>query len=388
MNKPPAGKKPLPYSRQSIDERDAREVLRTLRSDWITQGPAIDEFEARFARRVGARHAVAVSSGTAALHAACFAAGLGPGDEAVVPPITFVATANAVLYQGATPVFCDVDPETATMDPDALEERISRKTKAVLPVDFAGHPCDLRPILSLARRHDLVVIEDAAHAFGAEYRGKPVGSIADMTIFSFHPVKHLTTGEGGMITTDRDDLARRLRRFRSHGITKVAGEMEHHEGPWYYEMHDLGFNYRITDFQCALGSSQLRKADGFVRKRRALAALYDRALAGLGAVATPPVRPWAKHSYHLYPIRLRLDRISRTRRQVFESLRAQGLGVQVHYVPVHLQPYYRKRFGTGKGLCPAAEAFYESEISLPLFPRMTPSDVRRVEGALREAIGS
>lgn len=379
-------RKPLPYSRQSIGPDDAREVLRTLRSDWITQGPAVGEFEERFADYVGAKHAVAVSSGTAALHAACFAAGLGPGDEAVVPPLTFVATANAVLYQGATPIFCDVDPETATLDPRALEGCLTPRTKAVLPVDFAGHPCNLSPILKLARAKGLVVIEDAAHALGAEYRGKRVGGLSDLTIFSFHPVKHITTGEGGMITTSDDGLARRLRLFRTHGITKDPVEMERNEGAWYYEMQSLGFNYRITDIQCSLGNAQLRKLDSFIHARRLRAKEYDRALFGLEGVATPAVRDWARHSYHLYPVRLRLDRLKRTRRQVFDALRQDGIGVQVHYIPVHLQPYYRKRFGVGPGLCPNAEAFYESELSLPLFPQMKSSDVRRVTVALKEAM--
>jgi UDP-4-amino-4,6-dideoxy-N-acetyl-beta-L-altrosamine transaminase len=378
----------IPYGHQTIDASDIAAVAKTLRSDWLTQGPKVAEFESALAEYCGARHAVAFANGTAALQAAYFAAGLKPGDEFITSPMTFAATATAGLWQGARPVFADVDPATGNLDPKACAKLLNKRTRAIVPVDYAGLPADLPAFRRLAKERGLVVIEDACHALGTRLGKRRIGSISDMTIFSFHPVKHLTTGEGGMITTDRDDLARRLRKFRSHGITKVAAEMEHDEGPWYYEMQDLGYNYRITDFQCALGLSQLRKADGFVRARRSLAALYDRALAGYNEVATPTVRSWARHSYHLYPLRLRLDRISRTRRQVFEALRAQGLGVQVHYVPVHLQPYYRKRFGTGKGLCPAAEAFYESEISLPLYPRMTPSDVRRVVAALHEAVGS
>ena len=373
----------LPYSRQWITGEDVRAVSRVLRSDWITQGPAVGEFEGRFARFVGARHAVAVSSGTAALHAACAAAGLGHGDEAVVPPITFVATANAVLYCGARPVFADVEADTATMDPKAFDAAITRRTKAVLPVDFAGHPADLESIVRIARRHNLIVIEDAAHSVGALSHGRRVGTLADMTCFSFHPVKHITTGEGGLVTTDDDALASKLRMFRTHGITKDPTALTRDEGPWYYEQHVLGFNYRITDFQCALGSSQLKRAGAFVRARRALAAAYGRALEGWEDVTGAVERPWARHSYHLYPIRLAQPR---RRRAVFEGLRARGFGVQVHYIPVHLQPYYRRVLGTRPGMCPRAEAFYAAEISLPVFPQMKPADVRRVVAALREEV--
>ncbi|MBI3857800.1 MAG: UDP-4-amino-4,6-dideoxy-N-acetyl-beta-L-altrosamine transaminase [Planctomycetes bacterium] len=378
--------RPLPYSRQWIDPADIREVARILRSDWITQGPTVREFEERFAKYCGARHAVSFSSGTAALHGCCFAAGLGAGDEALVPPVTFVATANAVLYVGATPRFCDVESDTATMDPKAFEAAITKRTRAVIPVDYAGHPCDLPAIRRIARRRGLVVIEDAAHALGARCRGQRVGTLADLTVFSFHPVKHITTGEGGMVTTDDEALARRLRMFSSHGITKDPAELEHNEGPWYYEMQQLGYNYRITDFQCALGIAQLAKVEEFIRVRRARAAQYDRLLKELPEVSGAAVRPWARHSYQLYPIRLRAG--SRPRRAVVEELRARGIGVQVHYIPVHLQPYYRKRFGTRKGQYPRAEAFYSSEISLPLFPRMRESDVRRVVRTLKDVLRS
>ena len=345
---------PLPYSTQTIEADDLRAVRDALRSAWITQGPAVGRFEEAFARAAGAKHAVAFSSGTAALHACAVAAGLGPGDEAVVPPLTFVATANAVLYAGATPRFCDVEADTGLLDPKALEAALTRRTKAVFPVDYAGHPCDLDAVRRIAKRRGLVVIEDAAHALGARYRGRAVGGLADLTVFSFHPVKHITTGEGGMVTTDDDGLRRRLLSFRSHGITKDPAEMSRDEGPWYYEMVELGYNYRLTDLQCALGASQLKKAEGFVRARRRRAALYDRLLLDVPEVEGPVERPWARHAYHLYPIRLRPGGPSR--RTVFERLRAGGLGVQVHYIPVHLQPYYRKRFKTGPGLCPRAEA--------------------------------
>lgn len=378
----------LPYSCQDISTADVRGVVRALRSEWITQGPTIEAFERDFAHAVGARFAVAVSSGTAALHAACHAAGFGPGDEVVVPPLTFVATSNAVLYVGARPVFADVDGETGTLDPGSFERVLTRRTRGVIPVDYAGHPCDLEAIGRICRRRGIVVIEDAAHSLGAEYRGRRVGSQADLTVFSFHPVKHITTGEGGMITTNREDLVRRLRLFRSHGITKDPGELEREEGPWYYEMQVLGFNYRITDFQCALGRSQLTRLDVFLRRRRAIANAYGEELASVPGVAVPVVRPWAGHAFHLYPIRLELKGIGGRRRRIFEALRAAGLGVQVHYIPVHLQPYYRRTLGTRAGMCPKAETFYASEISLPIFPRMRRRDVQRVASVLRAALGT
>ncbi len=369
----------LPYSTQWISADDVREVVRVLRSDWITQGPDVEAFEREFARFTGARHAVAVNSGTAGLHAACFAAGLGPGDEAVVPPLTFVATANAVAYTGARPVFADVEPDTGTLDPDALADAVGPRTKAVLPVDFAGHPADMDKILRLARRKKLVVIQDAAHSLGAAVRRRPVGSLADLTVFSFHPVKHITTGEGGMVTTDDPRLAERLRLFRSHGITKNPDLLTRDEGPWYYEQHALGYNYRVTDFQCALGRSQLRKAPAFVRARRSLAAAYQRRLKAVDGLLLPPERPWAKHAWHLYPVRLARPR---NRRRVFDGLRAAGLGVQVHYFPVHLQPYYQATYRTREGQFPQAEAYYAGEISLPLFPKMRPASVERVARTL------
>jgi UDP-4-amino-4,6-dideoxy-N-acetyl-beta-L-altrosamine transaminase len=372
----------LPYSRQRVGSDDVRAVTTVLRSDWITQGPAVEAFEEAFARACGSKHAVAMANGTAALHAACAAAGLGPGDEAVVPPITFVATANAVLYVGARPVFADVDPGTALLDPGAFEAAITPRTRAVLPVDFAGHPCRMDEISRIARKRKLVVIEDAAHSLGASWKGRRVGSMADLTIFSFHPVKHITTGEGGMVVTDDADLARRLRIFRSHGITRDPKALTRDEGPWYYEQQSLGFNYRLTDFQCALGSSQLAKAAPFIRARRAVAALYGKALPAVDGVRLPVERSGARHVYHLYPVQVPAP----LRRAAFETLRARQIGVQVHYYPVHLQPYYRHHLKTRPGLCPAAEAFYAGEISLPCFPGMRPGDVHRVARELEAAL--
>ncbi|OGK92666.1 MAG: UDP-4-amino-4,6-dideoxy-N-acetyl-beta-L-altrosamine transaminase, partial [Candidatus Rokubacteria bacterium RBG_16_73_20] len=284
--------------------------------------------------RVGVRHAVAVSSGTAALHAAAFAAGLGPGDEAIVPPLTFAATANAVLYQGATPVFADVLPDTLTLDPARAREQLTARTRAIVAVDFAGHPADLDELRELARAHGLVLLDDAAHALGAEYRGRPVGGQADLATFSFHPVKHVTTGEGGMVVTDDAALAERAARFRNHGITTGAAE-RFQSGEWFYEMVDLGFNYRLTDVQCALGLSQLGKLDRFLARRAAIAARYREALGRLPGVALQTVAPDVRHAWHIFPLLLDLERLAADRRAIFTALRAEGIGVNVHYIPVY-----------------------------------------------------
>jgi len=377
----------LPYSRQNILPDDLRAVVRVLKGDWLTTGPTVDEFERKFAKYAGAKHAVAVSSGTAALHAAFFAAGVGPGDEVIVPATTFVATSNAAVYLGATPRFADVDPETALMIPEAAEAAITRKTRAIVPVDFAGHPADLDAFRRIARRHRLVLIDDAAHALGARWRGRRIGSIADFTTFSFHPVKHITTGEGGMITTDDAEAAVRMRMFRHHGIMRDPKRLSVNEGPWYHEMQVLGFNYRITDFQCALGISQLAKVERFIKARREIARRYTEAFRDMDGVLTPLERKGARHVYHIYPIRLALDRLKASRREIFEQLRKEGLGVQVLYIPVPWQPFYRKRFGTRRGQFPGAERFYESEISLPIFPQMRNADVARVIRTVRSVIG-
>jgi perosamine synthetase len=372
----------LPYSRQNVESDDLRAVARALRSDWLTTGPRVAEFERKFAAYVGAKHAVAVSSGTAALHAAYFAAGIGPGDEVIVPAVTFVATANAAVYLGAVPKFADVDDETGLMSPAAAEAAITRRTRAIVPVDFAGHPADLDGFRRLARRKSLVLVEDAAHALGARLGRRKIGSIADFTTFSFHPVKHITTGEGGMITTSDADAARRMRMFRHHGITRDQELLSVDEGPWYHEMQVLGYNYRITDFQCALGISQLAKAERFIQARRAIASRYSRAFQEVEDLETPGQRPGARHVYHVYPVRVDPKR----RRTIFEALRRGGLGVQVLYIPVPWQPFYRNRYGTRRGQFPGAERFYRSEISLPIFPQMSGVDLDRVIRTVKRAL--
>jgi len=371
----------LPYGRQSISEDDIQAVVDVLRSDWLTTGPKVAEFEEALAARVGAKYAVAFSSGTAALHGAAFAAGLKPGDEAITSPLTFAATANCVLYQGARPVFADVSPDTLNLDPDRLAERITPNTRAVLPVDYAGHPADLDPILALAERHGFIVIEDACHALGAEYKGRRTGSIAHMSVFSFHPVKHLATGEGGMVTTDRADLAENLRRFRNHGISSDA-RTRHASGQWHYEMVLLGFNYRLTDIACALGISQLKKLDANLARRREIAARYTAAFRNLRGVVAPSVRPDVNPAWHLYPVRVNSSQLNRDRACVFRALRAENIGVNVHYIPVHLHPYYRDRFGYRGGEYPVAETAYEQLISLPMFHAMTEQDVEDVIAAV------
>lgn len=371
----------LPYGRQSISEEDIQTVVDVLRSDWLTTGPKVAEFEEALAARVGAKYAVAFSSGTAALHGAAFAAGLKSGDEAITSPLTFAATANCVLYQGALPVFADVSPDTLNLDPDRLAERITPNTRAILPVDYAGHPADLDPILALAERHGFIVIEDACHALGAEYKGRRTGSIAHMSVFSFHPVKHVATGEGGMVTTDRADLAETLRRFRNHGISSDARTRQA-AGQWHYEMVLLGFNYRLTDVACALGISQLKKLEANLARRREIAARYTAAFQDLRGVVTPSVRPDVNPAWHLYPVRFNTSQLRRDRAHVFRALRAENIGVNVHYIPVHLHPYYRDRFGYQGGEYPVAETAYEQLISLPMFHGMTEQDVEDVIAAV------
>ena len=370
----------LPYGRQSIDEDDIQAVVETLRSDWLTTGPNVAEFEEAFAEWVGARYAVSFSSGTAALHGAAFVAGLRVGDEALTSPLTFVATANCVLYQRATPVFVDVCADTLNLDPEQLECRISNKARAILAVDYAGHPADFEAIVRIAESRGLVVIEDACHALGAEYRGRRVGSLAHLTVFSFHPVKHLSTGEGGMVTSDDAGWARMLRQFRNHGISSEARERR----GWQYEMVMLGLNYRLTDIACALGISQLKKMEANLARRREIAAQYAAALQGMPELVLPCVRPDVDPAWHLYPIRLNLGRLSATREQIFRALRAENIGVNVHYIPVHLQAYYRGRFGYRGGEYPVAENAYERLISLPMFHGMTDEDVGDVISAVEK----
>lgn len=367
----------LPYGRQWLDKDDIEAVVKVLQSDYLTTGPKIAEFERSFAKYVGAKYAVAISNGTAALHAACFAAGINKGDEVITTPITFAASANCVLYCGGTPVFADIDPKTYNIDPNEIVKKITSKTKAIIPVHFTGQPCDMDRILRIARENHLVVIEDAAHAIGADYKGKTIGRISDMTTFSFHPVKHITTGEGGMITTNDEELYKKLLLFRSHGITRDKDLMHQCQGHWYYEQLELGFNYRMTDIQAALGISQLNKSDKFLERRREIAAMYTEAFNDLTTLKVPFQQAGCHSSWHLYVIQLNLEKLKCGRKEVFEALMQENVGVNVHYIPVYKHPYYQEN-GYRDVKCVHSEQLYDRIISLPIFPKMTNQDVEYV----------
>lgn len=375
----------LPYGKQWIDEDDIKAVVNVLKGDFLTTGPYVGEFERAVADYVGTKYAVAFSNGTAALHGACYAAGIGEGDEVITTPITFAASANCVLYQGGTPVFADIDEKTYNIDPKKIEKKVTEKTKAIIPVDFTGQPVNLDVIHDIAKKHNLVVIEDAAHALGAKYKGEMVGSLSDMTMFSFHPVKHITSGEGGIITTNSKDYYNKLLMFRSHGITRDADKMLENHGPWYYEMQFLGYNYRMTDFQAALGVSQLKKIDSFVSRRKKYVEMYNEAFGEVKQVITPFQHNDSDSSWHLYIIKLDLGALSVSRKEIFQALQAKNIGVNVHYIPVHLLPFY-KEMGHKKGDYPIAEDLYERIISLPLFPAMEEKDVQDVIDAVKETI--
>ena len=375
----------LPYGRQLIGEDDIAAVTAVLRGPFLTTGPTVAEFEARFAARVGARHAVAVSSGTAALHAAMFAAGVGAGDEVVTTPLTFVGTANAALYLGARPVFADIHADTLNLDVTRVEAALTPRTRVLAPVDFAGQPCELTALRALARARGLLVVEDAAHALGAEVSGRPVGALSDLTIFSLHPVKHVTTGEGGVVTTDDAELAKRLRRFRNHGIATDSADRQASGALW-SPMIDLGFNYRLTDIQCALGLSQLPKLEQFLTAREAIAERYVVALKDLPGLTVPRVGPEVRHAWHIFPVLVEPARLRVGRDEVFAALRAEGIGVTLHYVPAYWHPYY-ERLGYPRGLCPIAEDATSRLFSLPIFPGMSDADVEDVVAALWKVLG-
>lgn len=356
----------IPYGKQTIEQDDIQAVVDVLKSDFLTTGPKIAEFEQTVADYVGAKYAVAISNGTSALHAACFAAGIEPEDEVITTPLTFAASANCVLYCGGTPVFADVDPKTYNIDPEDIQRKITDRTKAIIAVHLAGQPCDMDAIHSIAREHGLIVIEDGAHALGSVYKGKKVGSMSDMTTFSFHPVKPITTGEGGMIVTDNEDFYKKMILFRSHGITRDDSMMTRNDGPWFYQQFNLGYNYRITDIQCALGCSQMKKLDRFLARRKEIVARYNEAFADCDNIITPYQLSDTESGWHLYIVQVKKC----DRRQVFENMREKGIGVNVHYIPVYMHPYYQEH-GYENVHCANAEEIYSHIISLPLYPGLT-----------------
>lgn len=376
----------LPYARQSIDTNDIAAVVSVLEGDWLTTGPTVATYENAVADYVGAAYAIALSSATAGLHAAVYALGIGPGDDVIVPAMTFAASANCILYCGGTPVFADIDPRTCLVDSEDIESKISERTKALVTVDFTGQPPDMDAIRSIAQRRNVKVIADAAHSLGAQYRGRPVGSLADATVFSTHPVKPITTGEGGIVVTDNELVARKVRTFRNHGIASDARKRAQ-EGEWRYDMEFLGYNYRCSDILCALGVSQLKKLPSFLARRREIAAEYDKAFSAIDELEIPARSSDVESAWHLYVLRLHLPMLTVDRGQVFRALRAEGIGVNVHYIPVYWHSYYQS-LGYKKGLCPVAEREYERMITLPLWPGMTSRDIADVVSAVCKVINA
>ena len=375
----------IAYAKQWIDQEDIDAVVKILNSDWLTQGPAIKQFESDFSQKVGAGYAVAVSNGTAALHLSLLALGVGPGDEVITTPNSFLATANAILYVGATPVFVDIEMSHFGLDVFKIEAAITAKTKAIIPVHFAGFPVDLSAIHGIASKYRLNVIEDACHALGASFKDSKIGDCAysDCATFSFHPVKHIATGEGGMITTNSKDIYDQLMMLRTHGVTKDRGALSQNPGPWYYEMQQLGYNYRMTDMQAALGISQLKKLDSFVNRRRAIAKQYNNAFLNLDWIVPIKENSDQQASYHLYVVQIDFDKIKKTRTDVMKTLKEKGIGTQVHYIPIIDQPYYKEKVNV-KGQFEMVKHYYKLTLSLPMYPLMSDSEVMRVIQAVGE----
>ena len=375
----------IPYGRQSIDKSDIDAVVEVLKSDWLTTGPKVDDFEKAICDYTSAKYAVAVNSGTAGLHAAMFAAGVGKGDEVIVTTMTFAASANCIVYQGGTPVFADILPDTLLIDPEHVESLITSRTKAIIAVDYAGQPCDYDRLNEIADKHGLLLVADACHSIGGKYKGKNVGTLADMSVFSFHPVKHITTGEGGMITTDNEELYNKLKLFRNHGIS-TDHRQRSESGSWFYEMIELGYNCRITDFQCALGISQLAKLDLWVERRKEIAERYHGVFISCNNISPLMVDDHLSHAYHLYVVKIGFDQ-NKDKSEFFKYMKDNGVGINVHYIPVHLHPYYQKIYDTKPGLCPVAETAYEEIVSLPLYSSLTVEDQRYVIDTITRFFG-
>jgi len=373
----------LPYGRQSLGKEEIQKVVQVLRSDWITTGPVVQKFEQNFAKQVGAKYAVSVNSGTAALHIGCLALGLKPGDEVITTPMTFVATANAILYCGAKPVFVDIDPVTLNINPDLIESKITRKTVGILPVHFAGHPCKMDAIFRIACKHSLWVLEDAAHAVGGKYKNKKIGSLSDVTIFSFHPVKNITTGEGGMVVTNKKSLYEELLMYRTHGIRQNAWIRRGVKGDWHYDMEALGFRFNMTEMQAALGLCQLKKLASFQRSRQRIVSFYNKSFKSMLEWELPQKKNGVVHSWHLYQIRWQLNKLV-PRDQIMKALRAENIGVNLHYKPVYAHSYYQKHFKLKKRDFPVTEKVAQQLVSLPLFPTMTQKDCLDVVKAIKK----
>lgn len=371
----------IPYGKQWISKEDVQAVTETLTGDFLTQGPAISKFEQAICERTGAKYCVAVCNGTAALHLAVRALDIPAGSEGITSPITFAASSNCMIYNGMRPAFADIEPKTYCIDPVEIEKKISKDTKLIVPVDLAGQPCSMKEIKAIAKKNNLAIVEDASHAIGSKYEdGSAVGSCtySDMTTFSFHPVKTITTGEGGAITTNSPVLYEKLKLLRTHGITKDQNLLSQNPGPWYYEMIDLGFNYRITDIQAALGISQLQRLDSFIQRRREIVQRYNTAFSQLPHFTIPFEQPEVYSAWHLYIAQIDFNAINKTRVQVMSELESKGIGSQVHYIPVHFLPYYQKNYHTKSGDFPIAENYYERALSLPLYPKMNDEEVQEV----------
>ncbi len=380
--------KPLPFCQADIGEEEIAEVVDTLRSGWLTTGPKTREFEERFSQYVDSKFAIAVNSCTAALHLALNAAGITEGDEVITTPLTFCSTVNVILFQRATPVLADIRLDDYDIDPAEVERRITPRTKAILPVHYGGQPCRMDELMDIARRHNLLVIEDAAHAVGAKYRGQPVGSIGDATAFSFYVIKNLTTGEGGMVTTNNPELAEKVRILRLHGMSHDAWKRYDARGSWYYEVQMLGFKYNMSDIQAALGLHQLARLESFTERRAQIVAEYGRRFAALPELTLPQARPEVRHAWHLYPIRVDEERLTIGRDQFIEEMKERGIGTSVHFIPIHYHPYYQQTLGLKPGDFPNTDKLFAGLLSLPLFPRMTDADVERVANAVEEIVVS